>query len=151
MKTKILLLLIILPFIKCKSIKENKKNFIDVLSKRIYGFSDNGIRNIRIRFLNDSVLEVKNFVTESHAESYYLYNFNIKYRIKNINYFQHKVVDILTPTEDFIYSSSYIHPYRRGLFRKKTDIFPVITNDTIFFNEDFTKFLIKDFTFDMEK
>jgi len=153
MKTKILPLLIILLFIKCKSIKENNKSFIDVLSKRTYVFSDSGIRNIKIKFLNDSILEVKNIVSGLHAGNLYsrhLYNFNIKYKIKKIDYYRYKIKDILTPT-DSLYSSSYVRPYRKGSFHKRTDIFPLITYDTIFFNEDFSRLLIKDFTFDLEK
>jgi hypothetical protein len=148
MKTKILKLLIALLFIGCSSINTKNMTFIDYLSEKEFDFSDSVYRNLTIRFLNDSVLKVHNTVRKSHGlTGKNDHFFSVYYKIKSVGCCRYQVGDIISSSIP-LYKSNYIHPYRGGTFYTATDIFPIITNDTIFImNERLSAFLIKDFTF----
>ena len=150
-------LLLILLFTGCGSTNSTVENrsFIDYLKTRAYTFSDSRFRNLRIVFLNDSLIKINNHVTTFQGvidgdvgdEGFY---FTDTYQFKQIDFYRY-VIERSIKNSPPPSTARYIHPYRNERFHNRADVFPNVVNDTLFFNEDWTKILIKDFCFELKK
>jgi len=141
MKKTLTILIILL--ISCNSYK----NLNVFIKNRSYVFSDNSIRKLKITFLNDTIIEIKNDIGGLH---YYPYSFSIKYSIEKIDYWKYVITKTVDKT-NLRFRNIYIHPYRNGKFIDYKDIFPDVIKDTIFFDVNYKKLLLKDFCFNYNK
>ena len=146
---KIFYLFIIIFFVGCGSTNSAKINSKETLKDRIYVFSDSEVRNLKILFLGDTIIQISNRVNGLQATNYYLYNFTAKYSIEKIDLYRYIIRSSIEET-DILSGVQYIHPYRKASFKCRADILPNIISDTLFFNQDFNKILLKDFSFDMK-
>ena len=144
-------ILIILLLTGCQSTSSLVgKGITDVLKNREYTFSDNHIRYLKIKLLGDDLIEISNQVSGLQAENYYKYDFTTKYPIIKVDLWRYVIGNPIEKTHP-LGGEEYVHPYRRGNFYSRADVFPNVIKDTLFFNEDFTKILLKDFWFEMSK
>jgi hypothetical protein len=122
----------------------------DILKDRVYIFGDSDIRNLKITFLNDNLIEVSNQVSGLQAKNYHLYNFSTKYPIKKIDLSRFVIRNPVEKT-DSLGGTKYVRPFRKENFYNRADVFPNVVNDTLFFNENFKKIQLKDFSFELKR
>lgn len=139
----------------CNSNFFQKKIITDYVSKGYptfeYTFSDVGMRNLKIRFLSDSILKVSNRVIKEHTPSHHLWNFDVQYRYSSDDIGIIQVHEMLSSNSNFFTKENYLKPYSRDKFNSKENIFPDINGDTLFFSSDFMKIQVKEFLFSIDK
>lgn len=147
---KFIYILIILFFTGCGSERSVDNGNASILKNRVYIFTDSDIRNLRIIFLDDNLIEVSNQVTGLQAKNYYRYNFTTKFPVKKVDVYRYIIGNPINKT-DSLGGLKYVHPYRKQNFYSRADIFPKVINDTLFLNEDFKKIQLKDFSFGLKE
>ena len=115
-----------------------------------YTFSDSGIRNLKIRFVNDTVLEVSNAVIRDHAPSQYRWLFSTQYKYSSPEVGVIAIEEVLSENNKLI-DGNYVKPYSRAPFQSLESVFPDIKGDSIFFSQDFMKIQIREFSFGIVK
>jgi hypothetical protein len=146
---RLVYLLIIVLFAGCGSTSiVTEDNNTDILKNRVYTFADSDVRNLKIVFLNDNLIEVSNQVSGLQSKNYYRYNFTTKYPVKKADIYRYVIGEPVEKT-DSIGSTKYVRPYRRENFYSRADVFPNVISDTLFFNENFKKIQLKDFSFEL--
>ena len=117
-----------------------------------YSFSDFGVRNLKIKFLSDSIMEITNHVSYDHAYAhtptalYFTLKQKYLYQI-DTDTFGVIVVKQLIESNKILNEDKYCKPYV-GNFHNVSNIFPYINNDTIRLSKDLKKLQILEFSFD---
>lgn len=130
----------------CKSSSFIKSEGSSPLNDNVYSFADSDVRNLTIAFLNNETITVRNSVSGLQATNYHRYNFITKYQIKKVDLFRYVIGNPVEKT-DSLGGKKYILPFRKQDFYNRKDILPNIVGDTLFFNDDFKKLQLKDFSF----
>ena len=147
---KALYIVLLVTFFGCKSsdFTDNKGNFS--LKGKTYTFSDSDIRNLKITFINESMVTVSNSVAGLQAPNYHRYNFTTKYPVEKIDLYRYVIGKPIEKT-DSLGGKKYVHPFRKESFNSRKDVFPNVVNDTLFFNRRFEQLQLKDFSFVLKK
>lgn len=124
----------------------HEKGYVGLL----YKFHDNGNRNISLKFVNDSVILIRNTTNISH--NYYLLNFTCEYLYRKAALGTIYFEKLIKSDKVFNKNDKYIKPYNNKPFPLDNSaieyIFPDIEGDSAFFSKDLRKLQIKEFSFD---
>ncbi|WP_124981877.1 hypothetical protein [Nonlabens xiamenensis] len=147
---KNLILITLFTIVGCASSNFRNDQGSFTLENQSYIFTDNDVRNVQITFVNDSLIRVTNRVSGLQAKNYDRYNFINDYRVSRVDVFRYRIGSIVDES-DRLSEQDYVLPYRKGSFIDRSDIFPSIENDTLFFNQNFGRVQLKEFSFDIRK
>ena len=150
MKMKAIYLIILFFFIGCGNAYHVNKGGFTLLKGKSYTFSDSDIRNLELSFLNDSLISISNRVAGLQSENYYLYNFEVNYKVEKIDLYRY-ILHNLNNNEDSLEKEKYVLPYRKSIIKDKLNVFPNLDKDTIFFSGQYKTLLIKEFSFELKK
>ena len=165
MKTVLLILSLSLLTFSCKTnqkarkeirqFRENMEIHVKGYKGNEYVFSDTGNRNLRLIFINDTLLEISN--TSNIASVFHRTYLDIKcrYIFKPISLTELEIINPLLgcgfPENSEI---DYLRPYDFRHFTIDKNaikyIFPNINNDTIRFSADLTRLQIREFCFEKQ-
>jgi len=113
-----------------------------------YSFSDFGVRNLKIKFLSDSIMEITNCVSYDNAPKALYFTLKQKYLYQiDTDTWGVIVVKQLIESNKILNEDKYYKPYV-GNFHNVSNIFPYINNDTIRLSKDLKKLQILEFSFD---
>lgn len=126
-----------------------KKYFTGGYTSLEYSFSDFGIRNLKITFRNDSILELNNYVTKDNAPNALSFNLHSEYLYSKIS-INEILITKLIKSNFALKDNRYNKPYQ-GTFSDINNLFFNMTNDTVRFSNDFKKMQIREFCFEISK
>jgi len=130
----------------CKSPSFTNSDGNSFLNGKVYIFTDSDVRNLKITFLNNDAITVSNSVSGLQGTNYYRYNFTTKYQIKKIDLSRYVIGNPIEKTHS-LGEKKYVRPFRTQGFHSRKDVLPNIVGDTLFFNYNFRKLQLKDFSF----
>jgi len=155
-KLGIIIVLVILLFSACTINKVRTNRIYEHIASEgfndlTYNFSDNGNRNLKIKFYGDSTLLLTNVT--SISQTYYALSFKCTYSFKQLNigslYISNKI-----SCDKKLSKTKYLKPYDNQQYTINENaidyIFPDIQGDTIRFSSDFKRLQIKEFCFELK-
>lgn len=135
-----------------RELQKNLEVYLEGYIGSTYLFSDTRNRNLKIVFLNDSIIELSNTSKISTVFHRTYLNFECKYLYEGINLNEVYVVKDMDCKIPEFPSSQYLKPFEYRHFTVDDSaieyIFPNITNDTIRFSADLQRLQIREFCFE---